>query len=71
MLKAIENNENELTREKVLAIATKVAKERYNMSLERFIEAVRNSELDDVCDVMEVIGLLSLLPDYEHKLAVA
>lgn len=61
----------ELTKERIIAIATAVAKGRYGMTLEEFVSAVQQKQLDDVCDVMEVIGLLSLLPEYETELAAA
>ena len=62
---------DELTKERIITIATAVAKERYGMTLKEFILAVQQKQLDDVCDVMEVIGLLSLLPEYETELAAA
>jgi hypothetical protein len=61
----------ELTRERIISIATAVAKDRYGMTLEEFISAVRRKQLDSVWDMMEVIGLLSLLPEYETELAAA
>jgi hypothetical protein len=61
----------ELTKDRIISIATSVAKDRYGMTLEEFISAVQQKQLDDVCDVMEVIGLLSLLPEYETELAAA
>ena len=62
---------DELSKERIITIATAVAKERYGMTLKEFISAVQQKQLDDVCDVMEVIGLLSLLPEYETELAAA
>lgn len=63
---------DELTRDQIIDLATRIAKERYGMTLRQFISAVKNKQLDDICDVMEIIiGLLSLLSEYESELAAA
>ena len=62
---------DELTREQIVSIATAVAKERYGMTLEEFITAIKQKKIDDRCAIMEIIGLLSLLPEYESELMAA
>ena len=58
---AISGITDEWTREEIVKALEHVAAKRLKYSLQRFVQAVKNNELD-YCDYSEMIALLKLLP---------
>lgn len=52
---------DEWTREEIISTLERVAAKRLKYSLQRFVQAVNDKELD-YCDYSEMIALLKLLP---------
>lgn len=59
----------ELTQDRIVKRLEDQARERFDMSAQEMIDAFKRGELDDLSDILDLVGLATML-DVDHRLYV-